>query len=78
MFNPLKYQYLANFLQKEDGEASVSLKLGAKEHTLKIPLDLLPTELEPGEDFILKMLPAESAKSGDYETMRKILEDLIN
>ena len=39
MFNPLKYQYLANFLQAEDGEASISLKLGAKEHTLKIPVD---------------------------------------
>ena len=78
MFNPLKYQYLANFLQKEDGEASISLKLGAKEHTFKIPADFLPKELEPGENFILKMIPAESAKSGDYETMRKILEDLIN
>lgn len=78
MFNPLKYQYLANFLQKEDGIAELALKLGAKEHTLKIPADFLPKELEPGNEFILKMLPADSAKTGDYETMRKILEDLIN
>lgn len=74
MFNPIKYQYLARLTP----EGEVNLKLGAKEFSIKLPLEILPPEVEVGQNFVLKILPQDSAKESDQETMRKLLQELIN
>lgn len=78
MFNPLKYQYLATFLNKDESHGELRLQMGATEEIVNLPLCLLPDEVAVGEQFILKLQPTETAKDGEYETMRKILEELIN
>ncbi len=78
MFNPLKYQYLATFLNRNENSAELRLQMGATEEIVNLPLCLLPNEVALGEQFILKLQPTETAKEGEYETMRKILEELIN
>lgn len=52
--------------------------MGATEEVVSLPLCLMPNEVALGEQFILKLQPTETAKEGEYETMRKILEELIN
>lgn len=78
MFNPNEYQYTAT-LKSEDGELAIlSLQNGAKQVDVSVPKTLLPKEIKIGETFTLKFLPTEAAKKGEYETLRKLLEDLIN
>lgn len=78
MFNPLKFLYNAKILSVEEDEANLELKMGAKSYELKIPKALLPPDLKAGDSFILKLAPTESAKQGDYEIMKKLLQELIN
>ena len=58
--------------------AKIILQAGTKKAEIDIPSNLLPKEITPGSDFVLKLVPKEAAKKGEYESLRKLLEELIN
>ncbi len=77
MFNAFKYQFEATFLREENGMGVVRLQSGAVDETLTLPKALIPKEVEPGQSFHLSMQPREVAEQGQYESMRRLLENLI-
>lgn len=77
MINPFKHEYDATFLKKDGEEAVVEIKSGAVNERLRIPVGLIPDEIKPGESFSLRFQSKETAQTGTYESMRKLLEELI-
>lgn len=78
MFNPMNYKYSVTYEGLEGDLAILILKNGAKQEEIRIPKTLIPKELSEGSKFTLKMLPNEEANSNEYESLRKLLQDLIN
>jgi len=77
MFNPFKYQYLATYVRKTNGQAIARVQSGTIDVEIKIPQSYLPQEVQAGQSFILTLQPTETAKKGEYETLKKLLEDLF-
>lgn len=75
--NPFQYQYEATYLTEEGEEATIELKQGARNQTIKIPKTLLPSEFKPGSSFVVKIQDPESAKQTEMETLKSLLQSLI-
>lgn len=78
MFNPNKYQFLAKFLRAEEDLAVLEIKQGAKQAIINLPLEFLPPGIEENQEFVFKIMATETAREGEYESMRRLLEELIN
>ncbi len=78
MINPFKNEYDAKLLNIEGDEAVVEIIGGALQEKLRIPVSLLPKELDREKPlFSLRFQSKETAQKGTYESMRMLLEDLI-
>ncbi len=76
-FHPCKHQYEATFLGQEDESALLNIKQGTLSDHLRIPLKLVPPEIQVGETFILNFQSQETAKEGETETLKHLLKELI-
>lgn len=76
-WNPFQYQVTATFLREEGEQAILEIHKGTHVETIPFPKSLLPHVLKPGETFILKMEDAETARTSEIQTLRQLLNDLI-
>lgn len=76
-WNPFQYQFEATCLANEGDAVMLSLKRGALSETIKIPRSLLPTTLEPGAVFTLKFQDQNCAKQSESDSLKSLLESLI-
>jgi hypothetical protein len=77
VFHPFKYRYHATLLREEAGIAVLKVQMGAEDHELRLPRNIVPKEVHTGGSFILTMQPENSANEEAQQTMQKLLEDLI-
>lgn len=77
-FNPFQFQYPVKFLQEDGEEAILKIMKGATEQIARVPRNLLPENYEPGQKFSIKIEESASAKQTELETMKRLLEELIN
>lgn len=78
LFNPFKYQYEAEYLSDEELMAVLRLRRGTVEEQIRLPRSLLPTEVKPGDHFVLKLQAQENAQQSEAEALKKLLEELIH
>lgn len=77
-FNPLQHRLLARYLQDQGADqARLSLRIGAKEHEIIFPKDLLPSELNPGEEFLFSLQPKELLEKKEADILKELLQELI-
>ena len=57
--------------------AKLNIQKGSQIEEAMLPLSLLPKSIKPGNEFILKIQAPETAKTGEYESLRKLLQELI-
>jgi|GEM_PF-1409596 len=76
-FNPFKYQYEAEYLSDEELVALVRLRKGTVEENIRLPRSLLPLEVKPGDRFVLNLQSENSARHGEADSLKKLLDELI-
>ena len=76
-WNPFQYQYTATYLKDEGDEAVLELRKGSTSQVLHFPKNLLPTDLETGASFTLKVEDIETAKNSESEALKELLSNLI-
>lgn len=77
LWNPFQYQVTATFLREEGEQAILEIHKGTHAGTILFPKSLLPHVLRPGETFVLKMEDSETARTLEIQTLRQLLNDLI-
>lgn len=75
--NPMKFQYPATFDHLEGEDAILKIQEGPKHSYARVPRSILPKSYAPGQEFFLKIEAIEAAKQGEFETMKRLLEELI-
>lgn len=76
-WNPFKFQYSATYLSEDGNDAVLELRKGTTSEVIRFPKSLLPLDLMPGSNFILKIEDSLSAQESETKTMQKLLEELI-
>lgn len=77
MFNPLEFQFQTTIKSLNEGRATLALNRGAQQTEIQVPVELLPTDLKPGDNFIMRMLPVSEGKASEVDSLHQLLQELI-
>lgn len=77
LWNPFQFQFNATYLQDEGELAVLEIRKGAALENIRFPKNLLPPGLTPGAIFNLKLEDSETARTGEAQTLRQLLSELI-
>lgn len=77
LWNPFQFQFNASYLADEGDQAVLEIRKGAALEQVRFPKNLLPASLAIGGSFNLKLEDPETARTGEAQTMRQLLSDLI-
>lgn len=77
LWNPFQYQYNSTYIADEGEMALVEIRKGAGLEQIRLPKSMLPSALPIGGSFTLKIEDSETARTGEIQTLRKLLGELI-
>jgi len=77
MFNPFKYKYQAKKIADDGADAILQIQNGQIYQDVRMPRALLPQEIQPGQSFTISFQAEETAKTGEYESLKRLLQELI-
>lgn len=77
LWNPFQYQLNASYLSDEGEMAVLEIRKGAGVEQIRFPKSMLPPGIALGGSFTLKVEDNETARTGETQTMRQLLSDLI-
>ena len=77
MFNPFSHQYSATYLRSENDYVVARVQGGQLDREIALPPQMLPKELPVGSQFMLTVQPIENRKNTEYDTLKRLLEELI-
>ena len=78
LWNPFQFQFNATYLSDEGELAVLEIRKGAALEQVRFPKSLLPPGLGIGSVFNLKLEDSETALTSEKETLRYLLNELIN
>ena len=68
----------AKMLRVEGASALLSCEQGGAVHEIKVPVALLPENIQGGDTVVIKLSTEAQEKEDNYGRMRQLLEELIN
>lgn len=77
LWNPFQFQFNTTYLADEGELAVLEIRKGAALENIRFPKNLLPSGLTPGASFNLKLEDSETARTGESQTMRQLLSELL-
>ncbi|MEK9159192.1 MAG: hypothetical protein AAB383_00530 [Patescibacteria group bacterium] len=77
LWNPFQHQFTATYLFDEGELAVLEIRKGAALEQVRFPKILLPPALAIGSSFNLKLEDSETARTGEIQTMQRLLSDLL-
>ena len=77
LWNPFQFQFNATYLSDEGELAVLEIRKGAALEHIRFPKSLLPPNLTVGASFNLKLEDSETARTGEAQTLRQLLSELI-
>ena len=78
LWNPFQFQFNATYLSDEGELAVLEIRKGAALEQVRFPKSLLPPGLGIGSVLNLKLEDSETALTSEKETLRYLLNELIN
>ncbi len=76
-WNPFQYQYNATYLSDEGEMALLEVRKGTDVERVPFPKIMLPPSLTLGASFNIKLEDTETARTSEAQTLRRLLNDLI-